>query len=117
MTRYKILDELLGRRTIEKDLYYLEYEGPFMVDIERYSVASYNPDKQKAYFKRCLRYAKPSFSIFKREMTDNEVCLLREALLPFSLSPLGCGYLAIFFPFLTYTCLRAGSFTFRPARS
>ena len=64
MTRYKILDELLscryhdyslddlteevnrrlaelypdtngvGRRTIEKDIYYLEYEGPFLVDIE-----------------------------------------------------------------------------------
>lgn len=110
MTRYKILDELLGsryhnyslddlteevnrrladmypgtdgvgRRTIEKDIYYLEYEGPFMVEIERYSVASYNPDKQKAYSKRCLRYASPSFSIFKREMTDDEVCLLKEAL-------------------------------------
>ena len=69
MTRYKILDELLscryhnyslddlteevnkrlaelypdtngvGRRTIEKDILYLEYEGPFLVEIERYSVA------------------------------------------------------------------------------
>ena len=65
MTRYKILDELLSsryhncslddlteevsnrladiypdtngvvRRTIEKDIYYLEYEGPFMVEFER----------------------------------------------------------------------------------
>ena len=73
MTRYKILDDLLSnqyhnyslddlteevnlrlsgmypdtngvvRRTIEKDLAYLEYEGPFMVDIERYSVDTYNP--------------------------------------------------------------------------
>ena len=64
MTRYKILDELLssryhnyslddlteevckrladmypdtdgvGRRTIEKDINYLEYEGPFLVDID-----------------------------------------------------------------------------------
>lgn len=96
MTRYKILDELLssryhnyslddlteevckrladmypdtdgvGRRTIEKDINYLEYEGPFLVDIERYSVASYNPEKQKTYSKRCLRYANPSFSILKR---------------------------------------------------
>lgn len=96
MTRYKILDELLssryhnyslddlteevskrlaemypdtdgvGRRTIEKDINYLEYEGPFLVDIERYSVASYNPEKHKTYSKRCLRYANPSFSIFKR---------------------------------------------------
>ena len=66
MTRYKILDELLScryhnysldelteevnkrltelypdtngvvRRTIEKDITYLEYEGPFLVEIERY---------------------------------------------------------------------------------
>ena len=72
MTRYKILDELLSsryhnyslddlteevskrlsdmypdtkgvvRRTIEKDIYYLEYEGPFMVDIERYSAPAYD---------------------------------------------------------------------------
>ena len=110
MTRYKILDELLSsryhnyslddlteevsnrlaemypntngvvRRTIEKDIYYLEYEGPFMVEIERYTVQSYNKEKQKHYTKQCLRYAKPSFSIFKKEMTDDEECLLREAL-------------------------------------
>lgn len=110
MTRYKILDELLscryhnysldelteevskrlsdiypntdgvGRRTIEKDIYYLEYEGPFMVEIERYSVASYNFETQKTYSKRCLRYANPAFSIFKKEMSDDEVYLLREAL-------------------------------------
>ena len=110
MTRYKILDELLssryhnyslddlteevcrrladmypdtdgvGRRTIEKDINYLEYEGPFLVDIERYSVASYNPEKHKTYSKRCLRYANPSFSIFKKEMSDDEEYLLREAL-------------------------------------
>lgn len=77
MTRYKILDELLssryhnyslddlteevckrlsdiypdtdgvGRRTIEKDIYYLEYEGPFMVEIERYSVANYSHDTKR----------------------------------------------------------------------
>lgn len=71
MTRYKILDDLLSnryhnyslddlteevnlrlsemypdpngvvRRTIEKDIFYLEYEGPFMVDIERYMVDAY----------------------------------------------------------------------------
>lgn len=94
MTRYKILDELLSsryhnyslddlteevskrlsdmypdtkgvvRRTIEKDIYYLEYEGPFMVDIERYSAPGYNVDKQKSYSKQCLRYRIPGFSIF-----------------------------------------------------
>lgn len=110
MTRYKILDELLssryhnyslddlteevckrlsdmypdtdgvGRRTIEKDINYLEYEGSFMVEIERYSVASYNSDTHKTYSKRCLRYANPAFSIFKKEMSDDEEYLLREAL-------------------------------------
>lgn len=110
MTRYKILDELLsnryhnyslddlteevckrleemypdtdgvGRRTIEKDINYLEYEGPFLADIERYSVASYNSEKHKTQSKRCLRYANPVFSIFKKEMTADEEYLLKEAL-------------------------------------
>ena len=110
MTRYKILDDLLScryhnyslddlteevnnrlseiypdtngvvRRTIEKDIYYLEYEGPFMVDIERYSVAGYNKSKQKSYTKQCLRYKQSSFSIFKKEMSDDEEYLLKEAL-------------------------------------
>ena len=110
MTRYKILDELLSsryhnyslndlteevnnrlaeiypdsngvvRRTIEKDIYYLEYEGPFMVEIERYTVASYSKEKQKSYLKQCLRYAHPSFSIFKKDLTSDEEYLLGEAL-------------------------------------
>lgn len=110
MTRYKILDDLLscryhnyslddlteevnkrlaelypdtngvGRRTIEKDIYYLEYEGPFLVEIERYTAPGYNREKQKSYNKRCLRYAKPSFSIFKKDLSDDEEYLLKEAL-------------------------------------
>ena len=110
MTRYKILDDLLscryhnyslddlteevnkrlaelypdtngvGRRTIEKDIYYLEYEGPFLVEIERYTASGYNREKQKSYNKRCLRYAKPSFSIFKKDLSDDEEYLLKEAL-------------------------------------
>ena len=110
MTRYKILDELLSsryhnyslddlteevnvrlselypdsngvvRRTIEKDISYLEYEGPFMVEIERYTVAGYNKEKQKSFSKQCLRYASPSFSIFKKELSDDEKYLLGEAL-------------------------------------
>lgn len=111
MTRYKILDQLLGcryhnyslddlteevnkrlselypdtdgvgRRTIEKDISYLEYEGPFLVEIERYTVPGYNSEKQKSYSKRCLRYANLSFSIFKKELSNDEEYLLREALL------------------------------------
>lgn len=110
MTRYKILDELLGsryhnysiddlteevntrlaelypdadgvgRRTIEKDIHYLEYEGPFLVDIERYTAPGYDGARQRSYAKRCLRYRDPSFSIFKKDLTDDEEYLLREAL-------------------------------------
>lgn len=110
MTRYQILDELLSnryknyslddlteevcnrlsdlnpdsngvtRRCIEKDIQYLEYTSPFMVDIERYSVPSYNHKTEKYYSKRCLRYKKASFSIFKKELSDDEEYLLKEAL-------------------------------------
>ena len=110
MTRYKILDELLSsryhnyslddlteevnkrlsemypdtngvvRRTIEKDICYLEYEGPFMADIERYTASGYNKEKRRSFSKQCLRYSNPSFSIFKKELSDDEEYLLREAL-------------------------------------
>lgn len=110
MTRYKILDELLssryhnysindlteevnrrlaevdpetdgvGRRAIEKDIKYLEDEGPFMVEIERYSIACYDPEKHKTYSKRCLRYAQPSYSIFKKTLSSDEEYLLKEVL-------------------------------------
>ena len=108
MTRYQILDELLSnryhnysigdltdevnrrlaemeeepvtRRCIELDIQYLEYESPFMVELERYSETAYSVEKQKNYKKRCLRYADPSFSIFKKKMTSDEEHLLSEAL-------------------------------------
>lgn len=108
MTRFQILDELLsnsyrsyslddlteavnerlaeispgksvGRRMIENDIRYLELESPFMVEIERYSIPSYNPDTGKTTKKRCLRYADPSFSIFKKQLSDDETYMLREA--------------------------------------
>ena len=108
MTRYQILDDLLSnryhdyslndltnevnkrlatmdisavsRRCIELDIQYLEYESPFMVEIERYSVPAYSTEKQKNYSKRCLRYATPSYSIFKKALTSDEEYLLLEAL-------------------------------------
>lgn len=107
MTRYKILDELLSnryhnyslddlteevnnrlsemnpdtngviRRTIEHDIEYLEYKGPFKnVEIERYYVANEKNGRKKM----CLRYANPSFSIFSKPLTDNEEYLLKEAI-------------------------------------
>ena len=110
MTRYMILDRLLHnryhnyslddlteqvsrrlaelypdtrgvvRRTIEKDIYYLEVEGPFLAEIERYAVEATHPQTLKPYRKQCLRYADPSFSIFKQPLTDDERYLLGEAL-------------------------------------
>ncbi len=97
LTRYKYLDEMLSdrhhyftiadltervnekledaglpkvtRRCIEKDIIYLEYD-PFFADIERY----------RANGKNCLRYANPSFSIFQKELSDEERHLLNEVL-------------------------------------
>jgi len=67
------------RRTIEKDIRFLEYE-PFYAEIERYSVDCYNGETQKTVKKRCLRYANPSFTIFKNELSEEEKYLLREIL-------------------------------------
>lgn len=108
MTRYKILDELLSnkyhdyslndlteevnrrlddmgimpvtRRCIEKDIAYIEHEGPFMADIDRYFVPIYDNEKQKSTNKMCLKYTQPSYSIFKKPMSDDEKYLLSEAL-------------------------------------
>ena len=109
MTRYMILDELLSnryhdyslddlteevsrrlselysdtkgvvRRTIEKDIDYIENEGPFMAEIERKWVPYVN-SHGKTSQKKCLRYKEPGFSIFKKELSDDEKYLLREAL-------------------------------------
>lgn len=108
VTRYYILDELLAqrhkeysiadllslvnqrlaemdippvsKRTIEYDVNYIEKEGPFLVEIERFQIdvpcqknLSRPPVK-----KTCLRYADPSASIFTRPLTDDEKHLLGE---------------------------------------
>ncbi len=110
MTRYQILDELLssryhnytlddlteevsnrlaelypesngiGRRQIQKDIHYMELEGPFLAEIERYDVEGYDVEKQKNVIKHCLRYSQPGFSIFKKTMSDDEKYLLSEAM-------------------------------------
>lgn len=97
LTRYKYLDDLLSdrhhyydihdltercndklvyngfqevtQRCIEKDINYLEY-APFYADIERF----------RKNGKFCIRYANPSFSIFTKEMSNEEHSLLREVL-------------------------------------
>lgn len=57
------------QRCIEKDLNTLEY-APFSAPIERFT----------KYGKRCISYGKRSFSIFTKELSDEEANLLREVL-------------------------------------
>ena len=72
--------EAVSLRTIQDDLNYLEF-GPFLAEIEHYQIdvpSQKNPSKTVK--KTCHRYADPSFSIFKKEMTEDEKYLLAEAL-------------------------------------
>lgn len=97
LTRYMFLDELLSdrhhfydindlteicnerlvtaglsevtRRCIEKDIKYLEYD-PFFAEIERFRVDG----------KRCIKYLDPSFSIFHKQLTEEESNLILEVL-------------------------------------
>ncbi len=103
-TRYRILDELLSdrhhqyslndltaemnrrlagmdilpvtRRCVEKDIAYLEET---ITPIERVSVNARNI-LGRFFKKRCLRYPSPTFSIFKKEMTDDEKYLMSQLL-------------------------------------
>lgn len=107
MTRYAIIDEILAnrhraysiqditdvlseklqdygmdgvtKRCVEKDLNYLENDSPFDVEIEEYWVDAADRNG-RPYPKRCLRYADPTFSIFKSKLTDDEKSVLSTAL-------------------------------------
>lgn len=73
--------EPVSRRTIELDLHYLEYEGPFLAEIEHYQIdAPSQTNPNKTVKKSCHRYADPSFTIFKKDMSEDEKYLLSEAL-------------------------------------
>lgn len=108
LLRYKILDDLLSdkyhnyslddlteevnkrlseidpnsdgvvRRTIEKDIHFLEKEDPFWAMIERYPAYAFSTARQDHRRKHCLRYEDRSFSLFKKKLTDDEKHLLRE---------------------------------------
>ena len=97
LTRYKYLDEMLSdrhhfydihdltkkcneklidagfpevsQRCIEKDINYLEYD-PFYAEIERYRVNGH----------RCIWYKNPSFTIFRKELCEEESNLILEVL-------------------------------------
>lgn len=106
-TRYKVLDELLsnryqnytiddlvdevndrladlsieavGKRCIEKDLDYLKgIYSPFLADIVSVPIDIYNGNKTVR--RKCYKYADPSFSIFKKELSNEEEYLLYQAL-------------------------------------
>lgn len=51
-----------------------------MVEIQRKDMLVYNTERQKTVTKKCLKYSDPSFSIFKKEMSDDEKYLLSQAL-------------------------------------
>ena len=59
----------VSQRCIEKDINYLEYD-PFYAEIERYRVNS----------RRCIRYKDPSFTIFRKELSEEESNLILEVL-------------------------------------
>ena len=69
----------VSRRTIELDLHYLEYESPFVAEIEHYQIDAVSQRTLKTIKKSCHRYADPSFSIFTQKLTDDEKHLLGEA--------------------------------------
>lgn len=72
--------EGVTKRCIEKDIEYLEYKFPILIDFERYTIDAYSLDSDKPYKKRCIRYADPTFSIFKGKLSEEEKGLLTAAL-------------------------------------
>lgn len=68
------------KRCIEKDIEYLEFKFPELIEFERFTVEAYSITTEKAYKKRCIRYADPTFSIFKDKLSEEEKGLLSAAL-------------------------------------
>ncbi len=65
----------ISKRCVEKDLNYLEFDSPFNVEIEEYWIDA-SDKNDRPYRKRCIRYADPTFSIFKPKLTDDEKTVL-----------------------------------------
>lgn len=72
--------EPVTRRCVEKDIVYLEKNSPFMVEFERYSVPAPLSSGDGSYMKPCIRYADPTFSIFKKPLSEDEMSLLASVL-------------------------------------
>ena len=71
--------EPVSKRCVEKDINYLEYDSPFDVEIEEYWVEAADCNG-RPYRKRCIRYADPTFSIFKPKLSEDEKTVLSSAL-------------------------------------
>ena len=72
--------EPISIRTLQYDIKYIESGGPFLAEIEHYQIDVPSQKNPKLTVKKsCLRYADPSYSIFKKALTDDEKYLLGEA--------------------------------------
>ena len=69
----------VSKRCVEKDIEYLEYGFPMLIEFERYTIDS-STSGERVYKKRCIRYADPTFSIFKKKLTEDEKAVLESAL-------------------------------------
>lgn len=70
----------VSKRCVEKDIEYLEYKFPILIEFERYTIDAHSATTDKVYKKRCIRYSDPTFSIFQGKLTDEEKGLLTTAL-------------------------------------
>lgn len=70
----------VSKRCVEKDIEYLEYNFPILIELERYTVDAHSTASDKVYKKRCIRYSDPAFSIFKGKLSDEEKGILITAL-------------------------------------
>lgn len=70
----------VSKRCVEKDIRYLEYDFPIPIEFKRYTIDAHSDTTDKPYTKRCIRYADPTFSIFKPTLSDEEKGLLATAL-------------------------------------
>ena len=68
------------KRCVEKDIEYLEFKFPELIEFERYTIDAHSIAADKPYKKRCIRYADPTFSIFKGKLSEEEKGLLSAAL-------------------------------------
>ena len=70
----------VSKRCVEKDIEYLECNFPIPIEFERYAVDAHSVASDHVYRKRCIRYADPTFSIFKGKLSDEEKGLLITAI-------------------------------------